>query len=151
MSLLTSFYNHSFEKLRSIKIRFSVHSLMRWRLTFSAFFPKPQRFKQWNMLRSQEMLRRSLCIFLCFPGRAFTASQFMTGQSEGGWEDSQPIRGEEADDTAISDIMTTVNIGHLPVMEPGSCILRKKIATSVYILFSLLSRSICFYFLVDRK
>ena len=42
----------------------------------------------------------------------------LAGQSEGGWEANQPIRGEEADDTEISDIMTTVNIGHLPVMDP---------------------------------
>ena len=29
---------------------------------------------------------------------------------------NQPIRGEEADNTDISDIMTTVNIGHLPTL-----------------------------------
>ena len=42
----------------------------------------------------------------------------LADQSEEGWEIIQPIRSEEADDTEISDIMTTVNIGHLPVTDP---------------------------------
>ena len=103
------------------------------------------------MLRSSaKLLRLSLCIFLCFPGRGFYSIRHNSGQSEGGWEVSQPIRGEEADDTAISDIMTTVNIGHLPVMD-SVFYGRKAQLPCIFCFYSSSLDVFVFYFLFDRK
>ena len=88
--------------------------------------------------------------FSVFPRPRLYSITVHSGQSEGGWEVRQPIRGEEADDTAISDIMTTVNIGHLPVME-SVFYGRKAQLPCIFCLHSSLAVFVITFCLIEEK